>query len=1029
MRSAPWRSADNNYTLTGPELVQYAAGSPLQVQAVHRDGFGHKTTLTAQLINTAPDQPSRITGLTLAGPGEFATGAVYQAHFAQLTDPNGRGQIQYKWYVRGNPSKEFQAVVRATTAQYTLQQTDFAETLRNEIKVALLHHDPTGGTTRWTRTREHQPAARPTVQLHAESLQPDGVLRLQEGVRLPDHTRYQWQRAETLGQFENIPGATLTQYNITRTPRPAYVRMLVTLADSWGVTAAVTTRPITINRPPQGLLWLENNQPDTTTGITIRAVTLGIKDPNGGRFQEYLWKVNGTVHQTTAQPIWSVPARLIPAVAAGTPVALAARYEDALGWAATITTARKFNTSTALAVKIHGPTVFAPGNVYTAVLQTAAAPGMPESATLEMSVNYQWGFEATEIRRAPDIAGKVIVKKVVQPFAPIQGATDDVYTMRAPELAGQRKLRVLVQQNTAPGLMIGTQDSLVGSNTPITGRAEVEIINVRVGGVATVRGTLADNNGLVATLWAWESAAEPTFRTPRQLPQARGARYTLQPGELRNESYLRARLGGTDSTGATTWITTAPQRINYPPTGQLKLHTAPAPNHQITFFADFSGVTDRNGPLQIVRQRWMSSESTITLLLSGYVVTDRAAAVRYVAEVEDALGFSATLTGTAAAPGVPRAIQKIVPALALETARNAQSALNRHLDKPQNARASRWEINEIALRQLEDLSQLVSTGNNKFQSGRAEWAAPQSPWTFWGDKSQQRLAGDTHDWTFAGQQELWLVAGDRQQGKHRWGLALGQERIKLKTTQRGANPEQLTQELNLVLPYWEYQLNNYWRVRGMLGYGAGKIKFTDHERKHRAALAWQMAGLQTTYETPAASPLDLRLGLGVNATRSKTGEFTAPAQKLPGINAAYAYEVHGTWENGYQLTLAGGSLLRPFWTATGRTQWGAAREALIIHGGGGLDWEFTPAALAGRFHWDRQLTENKVRVRNNYTLGLEKKFTRNKYLTWTGQLTPTHSWTQSANFKYETNWQTATLIRELNFNDDLSLNGRLILQF
>ena len=845
---------------------------------------------------------------------------------------------------------------------------------------------------------------------------------------MPPNTAYQWQAAATLGQFTNIPGATQPQYNLARTPRPAYVRMLVTLTDPWDGTTALTTAPITINQPPQGLLWLENNNSPITAGMTIRAITIGIQDPNGGQIRDYYWQVNGTVQQTTTEPEWEVPAPLVPALAAGNPVAVAARYEDALGWRATVTTARNFNQRRELTVEITGPPAFAPGNVYTAVLATSAPAGGTPAP--EVSINYQWGFEATEIRRAPDVAGKIVVEEVRQPFAPIAGATAAVYTMQAPELTGRRNLQVLVQQATAPGLMIGTQARLAGINAPVTGTVALAVTGVSVGAVARVSGTLQDNNGLVATLWAWESAPEPTFQTPRLLTRATAAQYTLQRDELAGNEYLRARLGGRDSAGAITWITTAPHRINYPPVGQLKLRTVSASNGQITFVADFSGLSDPNGALRVVRQSWTSPESTLTLLLSGYVVGSAAApAVRYVAEVEDALGFRATVTIAQSPATVPRPLEKIIPALALETARAAQSALNRHLGHKDKGSRARWEINELPLQELEELSQVLRGSNNKFHSGAAAVTTPDLSWTFWADKSYQEITSGKKAPTFTGEQDLWLAGGERRWGKQRWGLALGQERVKLKTNWAGDRPEEFTQKLNIALPYWEYQPNPQWNLRGVLGYGTGKVKFTDQDKVHQAALAWQMAGLQTTYETDTESPLSARIGLGLNATRSKTGQFRSGTQPLPALNGAFAYELQATWENGYQLTLGAGNRVRPFWTAAGRTQWGAATEALIIHGGGGVDWELPAPALTGRFHWERQLTENNLEVKNNFTFGLQKQLTQDKHITWSGQAAAPEPWTQELFFQHEIRWQANTVIKEFNFNDDLTLRGKLIIKF
>ena len=165
-----WTLGTKIYTLTPPALGEYARGETLQLQAVHQDGFGHKTTLTAQLTNHQADHPGTISGFTLTGPSAFAPGAPYSAHFSRIIDPNGLGTVAYQWYTRTNPTDEFAAVVTATTAHYALVADDFAGTGHHEIKVVLIHRDPSGGLTRWFRTRRHQPGALRAPDIHAPQL-------------------------------------------------------------------------------------------------------------------------------------------------------------------------------------------------------------------------------------------------------------------------------------------------------------------------------------------------------------------------------------------------------------------------------------------------------------------------------------------------------------------------------------------------------------------------------------------------------------------------------------------------------------------------------------------------------------------------------------------------------------------------------------------------------------------------------------------------------------------------------------------
>ena len=365
----------------------------------------------------------------------------------------------------------------------------------------------------------------------------------------------------------------------------------------------------------------------------------------------------------------------------------------------------------------------------------------------------------------------------------------------------------------------------------------------------------------------------------------------------------------------------------------------------------------------------------------------------------------------------------------METARQAQAALNRHLDQPRQS--ARWKINGRPLTQLADLSQLLPApeASYKVTSGAAALTPKNSAWTFWSDKSFREIKNGDTTWNFSGGQKLWLAGAERTEGRHRWGLAVGTEQLKLTTDWAGPAHDRVRQELVVALPYWEYQMNPDWQLRGMLGYGTGKIKFTEQAQSFQAARAWQLAGLETRYQPQTQEAFDKRLALGINITRSTTGNFTSTHHAPIALGKSWAYEFHGSWESGYQLTVGHANHFRPFWAAAARTQWGTQAEALILHGGLGADWELPVPALTGRFYWERQLTENALVVKNNFTLGLKKQFTPNKYLNWQGQGKHGTSWTQEVRFRHETRWRKNTLIKEFNFNNEYTVGGKLIIKF
>ena len=633
-----------------------------------------------------------------------------------------------------------------------------------------------------------------------------------------------------------FPGATKFNYTLNANELGAaqYLRLAATVNDSWGASTVIYSRPVSINQPLQGLLWIENKSAMLTTGATLNVVTLGLFDENGGRVINYTWRVNNTIQHTSSEPNWVISANIAANLQAGGTIEISATHRDEFGFETNVSTARQFNAAAPLQVEIHGSADFAPGNRYTAVLASpeSTANGqklLSSNQEAAIAFDYQWGFALPEVRAAADSKGNIVATTIENEFIPIHGETLRIYVMESDDIPDKGKLRVLVIREEANGLMVGGSDSLTGQNNYATGNLELEIAGFQPGAVARVQGEMHDRNVLVATLWKWQTASDYNFTQPIDLPGETAQSYTLQPAHFSPANYLRAIASGVDSTGQTTKITTAAQQVNHPASGGIKIIGESSDNSLITLRADLSEIHDSNGPVSLIKQRWESPNGTITVLLSGYIVNkENLNAVTYYAEIADALGFVTTLSANVNDIETASAlISDLLPGLALDTTRNVQSAVFRHLDYSSTADSSFLSFNNQSIIDQNDISKLLSSNDNSdkinIKDIKTTAQHNNSSWAFWADKSWNKITSNENNWKHAGNSSTWLIGADKEFNNQKLGIALGREEIELKTDWQTANhsPGEFNQKLNIIIPYWEYKKNKHLAPSGDAGVWAG----------------------------------------------------------------------------------------------------------------------------------------------------------------------------------------------------------------
>ena len=239
---------------------------------------------------------------SVAGPGPAnSPGSVIingtetedQVLTATLNDADGLPDgvdIRYQWQRNTGADSAFENIENATSPTYTLGDTDVGQTLRvlvnyidgNNTVEALtsvataavenINDDPTGSVSIEGTVREDKTLTANTDTLaDADALPADA-----------DGYRYQWQRSNDSGDFENIENATSENYTLGDADVNREVRVLVSYTDARGedetVISDATTAVGNVNDLPAGSVTIDG----TVRGDeTLTANTGALADEDG----------------------------------------------------------------------------------------------------------------------------------------------------------------------------------------------------------------------------------------------------------------------------------------------------------------------------------------------------------------------------------------------------------------------------------------------------------------------------------------------------------------------------------------------------------------------------------------------------------------------------------------------------------------------------------------------------------------------------------------------------------------------------
>ncbi len=221
-------------------------GRTVQVAVSYRDGNGTDETVTSvasAVVTNVNDLPSG--SVTISGT--VSEGETLTAQNT-LADNDGLGALSYQWQ-RSDGSGGFDDIPNATQSTYTLVDADVDQTVRVEVSYTddngtdeSVTSVATAAVTNVNDLPTGSVAISGTVT-EGETLTAD-VSALRDVDGLPAGAagyRYQWQRGDGSGGFDDIPNATQSTYTLGDADVGRTVQVQVSYTDGQGTDESVTS--------------------------------------------------------------------------------------------------------------------------------------------------------------------------------------------------------------------------------------------------------------------------------------------------------------------------------------------------------------------------------------------------------------------------------------------------------------------------------------------------------------------------------------------------------------------------------------------------------------------------------------------------------------------------------------------------------------------------------------------------------------------------------------------------------------------
>ncbi|MGF1569518.1 MAG: choice-of-anchor L domain-containing protein [Nodosilinea sp.] len=598
-------ATDSTFT---PDDAQ--VGQQIRVQVSYTDAQGFSETIASagtSAITAVDDGPG--TGLTVTGTA--TEGQTLTANTAGITDPDGLASPTYTYQWQAFVSDTWQNIAAATSSTFTLDDPQVGKSVRVAVSYTDAQSFATtifsAGTSAITAVNDGpgsgltisgSPAEESTLTaITSGIIDPDGLSN-------PTFT-YQWQ-AFVSGNWQNITGATSSTF----TPNDAQVgqtlRVQVSYTDAQGFSETITspaTPAITaINDGPGTGLTLSGT---ATEGQTLTAVITGIADPDGLSNPTYTYQWQAFISGSWQNITNATDSTFTPDdPQVGQSLRVQVSYTDAQGFSETVAS-NGTSTITAVSDGI-GTGLTVSGTATENQTLTADVSSLQDNDGLvNVTYSYQWQY----------LDGST--------WTNISNATASTLTLNDAQVGRSVRVQVIYTDNQ------GFVNEIFS-----TGSAVVQNVNDAPSGGVTLSGTptqgeiltantttLADEDGLGALIYRWESSATGTSGWTL-IDGATASTFTLTQAQVGR--FLRVVVSYTDQRGTaenvTSAVTTAAiANVNESPTGGVAIDGTATQGQTLTANTATLADVDGLGPFTY---RWESS----TTGTDGWAAIDGATA-------------------------------------------------------------------------------------------------------------------------------------------------------------------------------------------------------------------------------------------------------------------------------------------------------------------------------------------------------------------------------------------------------------------
>ncbi len=588
-------ATQSTYTLVDADVDQ-----TVRVQVRYTDGRGTAETVTSVATAVVTNVNDLPTG-SVAVNGSASEGAVLTADTAGLADndglPAGAAGYSYQWQRNTGANGDFENIGGATQSTYTLGDADVGQTVRVQVRYTdgqgtdeTVTSVATAVVTNVNDLPTGSVAVNGTASEDAVLTADVSALRDVDG--LPAGAagyRYQWQRGDGSGGFDDIAGATGQTYTLGDADVGQAVRVEVSYTDDQGtdesVTSVASAVVTNVNDLPSGSVTISGTVSEGET-LTAQTGTLADNDglPAGAAGYSYQWQrgdgsggfddIAGATQSTYTLGDADV----------GRTVQVAVSYRDGNGtdetvMAATATAVGNENDDPTGSVTISGTVT--EGETLTAQTGTLADnDGLPAGAA---GYSYQW-------QRGDGSGG----------FDDIAGATQSTYTLGDDDVGRTVQVQVSYTDGngTAESVISAATNAVANVNDVPTGAVTISgtvtegaVLTADVSALRDVDGLPADAAGY-RYQWQRNTGANGDFEN---IANATARTYTLGDADVGRTVQVQVRY--TDGQGTSESVTSVASavvtNVNDLPTGSVRISGTVTEGAVLT--AETGGLVDNDG--------------------------------------------------------------------------------------------------------------------------------------------------------------------------------------------------------------------------------------------------------------------------------------------------------------------------------------------------------------------------------------------------------------------------------------------------